>query len=247
MLVEYGRRAALAGNNPYRSRAYLRAAESLAAQAEPLARLVEEDRLCAIPGVGDAIADIITKLYETGMHPSLEKMRQQGPRRRSRHAVEIPEIIDDDGTWRRGNGPGRRRRNPVSARLGETASGIRRVVRTDRDEHAGRAATGGQRASGRDLHQERLSRHSLLQLYRSYDASCARDPAKSGNRRGRASILFVAFCPRVLNIRHATGYLVRRTGGPEGMKSEPLQRSRALCPIVLAHSPTMYPHTKSAI
>lgn len=61
MLVEYGRRAALAGNNPYRSRAYLRAAESLAAQAEPLARLVEEDRLCAIPGVGDAIAEALSQ------------------------------------------------------------------------------------------------------------------------------------------------------------------------------------------
>src|SRR3954462_8890343 len=79
LLVEYGRRAALAGNNPYRSRAYLRAAESLAAQTEPLARLVEEDRLREIPGVGDAIADIITKLYETGTHPSLEKMRRKVP------------------------------------------------------------------------------------------------------------------------------------------------------------------------
>jgi DNA polymerase (family 10) len=79
LLVEYGRRAALAGNNPCRSRAYLRAAESLAAQTEPLARLVEEERLREIPGVGDAIADIITKLYETGTHPSLEKMRRKVP------------------------------------------------------------------------------------------------------------------------------------------------------------------------
>ena len=71
LLTEYGRRAALAGGNPYRSRAYLRAAESLAAQTEPLARLIEEDRLREIPGVGDAIADIITKLYETGTHPSV--------------------------------------------------------------------------------------------------------------------------------------------------------------------------------
>lgn len=79
LLVEYGRRAALAGSNPYRSRAYLRAAESLVAQTEPLARLVEEDRLREIPGVGEAIADIITKLYETGTHPSLEKMRNKVP------------------------------------------------------------------------------------------------------------------------------------------------------------------------
>ena len=122
--------------------------------------------------------------------------------------------------------------------LGETASGTRRVVRTDRDEHAGRAA-GGRRASGRDLHQERLSRYSLLQLYRSRDASCARDPAKSGNRCGRASILFVAFCPRVLNIRHAIpGY---RSAGRECQKGHADARAPTLasawpdCPYPFAH------------
>ena len=77
-----------------------------------------------------------------------------------------------------------------------------KLLASNRDEYAGRTAT-GPASFGTDLHQERLSRHSLLQLYRSRGASCARDPAKSGNRCGRASILFVAFCPRVLNIRHA--------------------------------------------
>jgi DNA polymerase (family X) len=32
-----------------------------------------------IPGVGDAIADIITKLHKTGTHPSLEAMRKEFP------------------------------------------------------------------------------------------------------------------------------------------------------------------------
>jgi hypothetical protein len=44
-LTEYGRRTALAGGNPYRSKGYIRAAENLAAVAEPLDRLVAEDRL----------------------------------------------------------------------------------------------------------------------------------------------------------------------------------------------------------
>ncbi len=79
LLLEYGRRSALAGGNPYRAKAYLRAAESLAAQTEPLERLIKEDRLREIPGVGDAIADIITKLARTGTHPSLEKMRAEIP------------------------------------------------------------------------------------------------------------------------------------------------------------------------
>ena len=79
LLAEYGRRSALRGGNPYRSKAYIRAAENLAALAEPLERIVEEGRLQEIPGVGDAIADIITKLHRTGNHPSLDKLRQEVP------------------------------------------------------------------------------------------------------------------------------------------------------------------------
>jgi DNA polymerase (family 10) len=79
LLREYAQRTALRGGNPYRARAYSRAADSLVAIAEPLNRLVEEARLTEIPGVGDAIADIITKLYRTGTHPSLEKLRKEIP------------------------------------------------------------------------------------------------------------------------------------------------------------------------
>jgi DNA polymerase (family 10) len=81
VLGEYGRRSALRGGNPYRSKAYIRAAENLLALAEPLDRFVDEGRLREIPGVGDAIADIIAKLHRTGTHPSLEKLRQEMPER----------------------------------------------------------------------------------------------------------------------------------------------------------------------
>ena len=37
------------------------------------------DRLKDIPGVGDAIADIIIKLHKTGEHPSLQAMRKEIP------------------------------------------------------------------------------------------------------------------------------------------------------------------------
>jgi DNA polymerase (family 10) len=79
LLAEYGRRSALRGGNPYRSKAYMRAAENLAALAEPLDRIVDEGRLQEIPGVGDAIADIVAKLHRTGSHPSLEKLRKEVP------------------------------------------------------------------------------------------------------------------------------------------------------------------------
>lgn len=54
-----------------RAKAYSRAADSLAALAIPLPVLIEEGRLTEIPGVGDAIADVITKLHRTGSHPGL--------------------------------------------------------------------------------------------------------------------------------------------------------------------------------
>lgn len=79
LLREYAQRSALHGGNPYRAKAYSRAADSLAALALPIEQLIEEDRLTEIPGVGEAIADIITKLHRSGTHPSLEKLRKEIP------------------------------------------------------------------------------------------------------------------------------------------------------------------------
>lgn len=79
LLREYAQRTALRGGNPYRSKAYSRAADSLMALAVPLDGLIAEGRLTEIPGVGDAIADIIVKLQRTGIHPSLEKLRKEIP------------------------------------------------------------------------------------------------------------------------------------------------------------------------
>jgi DNA polymerase (family 10) len=79
LLAEYGRRSSLRGGNPYRTKAYIRAAENLLALAEPLDRLIAEGRLTEIPGVGGSIADIIVKLHRNGTHPSLEKLRREVP------------------------------------------------------------------------------------------------------------------------------------------------------------------------
>jgi DNA polymerase (family 10) len=69
----------LYGGNPYRAKAYLRAAERVALLTEPIETLIVQNRLRDIPGVGEAIADVIKKLYRTGTHPSLEKMRADVP------------------------------------------------------------------------------------------------------------------------------------------------------------------------
>src|SRR6478672_6511799 len=69
----------LLDGDPYRAKAYVRAAENLALLTEPLDAVIAEGRLRQVPSVGEAIADIITKLHQTGGHPSLEKIRQDFP------------------------------------------------------------------------------------------------------------------------------------------------------------------------
>jgi DNA polymerase (family 10) len=45
----------------------------------PLTEIIREGRLRQIPGVGQAIADIVTRLHQTGTHPALEAMRKEIP------------------------------------------------------------------------------------------------------------------------------------------------------------------------
>jgi DNA polymerase (family 10) len=80
LLGEFGRRAMLYGGNPYRAKAYIRAAERIALLTEPIGSLIAKKRLQEIPGIGPAIAQIITQMYATGSHPSLEKMRADFPK-----------------------------------------------------------------------------------------------------------------------------------------------------------------------
>jgi len=61
MLREYGRRL------------------SLSALGEPLEDLIVTDRLTEIPGIGDAIAAIVTTMHRTGTYPKLEEMRKEVP------------------------------------------------------------------------------------------------------------------------------------------------------------------------
>jgi DNA polymerase (family X) len=79
LLHEFGQRTALRGGKPYRAQAYSRAARKSTRPDEPLEQIVAEDRLREIPGVGDAVADIIAKLHKTGTHAGLEAMRKDIP------------------------------------------------------------------------------------------------------------------------------------------------------------------------
>lgn len=79
MLRELADRLELEGGNPYRARAYARAADSLSLMPVPLGRLVAEGRLREIPGIGEALEAVITEIYETGRSGRLESLRQHTP------------------------------------------------------------------------------------------------------------------------------------------------------------------------
>ncbi|TMJ41054.1 MAG: DNA polymerase/3'-5' exonuclease PolX [Alphaproteobacteria bacterium] len=79
LLRELALRLELEGGNPYRARAYSRAADNLALSPVSVDQLIAEGRLKEIPGIGDALAAVITKIYETGHHPSLAAMREHIP------------------------------------------------------------------------------------------------------------------------------------------------------------------------
>jgi DNA polymerase (family 10) len=81
LLLEIGRRASLEGGNPYKARAYIRAAESLRTLVIPLDEVVRRSQLRAIPGVGDAIAGRIIELRNKGTDDALERQRVRFPSR----------------------------------------------------------------------------------------------------------------------------------------------------------------------
>ncbi len=64
----------LSGGNPYRARAYAKAARAIEGVAD-LERLAEEDRLKEIPGVGPSIAAAVQELRRTGTTTQLDELR----------------------------------------------------------------------------------------------------------------------------------------------------------------------------
>src|ERR1044071_7567742 len=79
ILRELGQRLILEGGNVYRGRAYAKAADNLGLSPLPLDQLIAQHRLTEVPGIGDAIAGVIVRLYETGKHSGLEAMREKTP------------------------------------------------------------------------------------------------------------------------------------------------------------------------
>jgi DNA polymerase (family 10) len=79
LLEEIGRRAVFDAGNPYRAKAYVRAAASLRRLSRPLNELIREGALQSIPGVGAAIAKRIETLHSGASDDALERMRRKLP------------------------------------------------------------------------------------------------------------------------------------------------------------------------
>jgi DNA polymerase (family X) len=79
LLEEIGRRAAFEAGNPYKAKAYVRAAANLRRLVRPLDELIREGALQSIPGVGAAIAKRIEALQRGETDASLESMRARLP------------------------------------------------------------------------------------------------------------------------------------------------------------------------
>src|SRR5258708_9271124 len=69
----------LKGENPFKSRAYTNAARTIENLAEPLSRIVAENRLSEIKGIGEALQKKITELVTTGRLIYYEELKAATP------------------------------------------------------------------------------------------------------------------------------------------------------------------------
>jgi DNA polymerase (family 10) len=69
----------LEGENPFKVRAYLRAARALEQLSEPLELLIAEERLGAIEGIGKALEEKIIECWTTGHLAYYEELKSHFP------------------------------------------------------------------------------------------------------------------------------------------------------------------------
>ena len=79
ILVEIGTLLDLKGENPFKTRAYQNAARTLEGLTEPLGKLVAEERLGEIKGIGEALQKKITELVTTGRLTYYEELKASIP------------------------------------------------------------------------------------------------------------------------------------------------------------------------
>ncbi|MEB3327821.1 MAG: PHP domain-containing protein [Candidatus Sericytochromatia bacterium] len=79
----------LAGENPFKVRAFQRGAQALGRLSEPLEVAIASGSLKALPGIGKGLFEDITTLVRTGRLPALEALREATPGG-LREMLEVP-------------------------------------------------------------------------------------------------------------------------------------------------------------
>ena len=69
----------LKGENPFKSRAYLNAARALEGMSEPLDKVIAEERLAEVKGIGESIQKKICELITTGRLAYYEELKAATP------------------------------------------------------------------------------------------------------------------------------------------------------------------------
>ena len=78
-LQEIGTLLELKGGEHFKARAYQLGARSIAEVTEDLARLIKENRLTFVKGIGHGLAKQIAELYTTGQSSLLNQLRAEMP------------------------------------------------------------------------------------------------------------------------------------------------------------------------
>jgi len=79
ILSEIGTLLELKGENPFKTRAYANAARTLESLSEPLDKLIAEERLGEIKGIGEALQQKITELVTTGKLAYYDELKASIP------------------------------------------------------------------------------------------------------------------------------------------------------------------------
>src|SRR5258708_281894 len=79
ILVSIATLLELKGENPFKTRAYHNAARALEGLSEPLEKLIAEDRLKEVKGIGESIQKKITELVNTGKLAYYEELKAATP------------------------------------------------------------------------------------------------------------------------------------------------------------------------
>src|SRR2546421_11320538 len=80
-LQEIGTRLELKGGQYFKARAYKLGARSLAEETEDLGKLIKENRLTFVKGIGYELAKQIDELYRSGQTSFLNQLRPEMPPR----------------------------------------------------------------------------------------------------------------------------------------------------------------------